>query len=391
MKSIESLNLRGKRVFIRVDFNVPLADGRVRDATRVDAALPTIRYAVSRGARVILASHLGRPKGKVKAELSLKPVAAVLSERLGMEVRMAPDCVGPEVEKMVAGLHDGEVVLLENLRFHIEEEKNDAEFARALARLADIYVNDAFGTAHRAHASTVGMVQHFDQRAAGFLLLREAEYLSKVVANPERPFLAILGGAKASDKIPVLRNLLDRADVIAIGGAMAYTFLRAQGVQTGRSPVEEEHVELARQILETAQQKGRRLLLPVDHVAATEAKEGSEPKTLRGSIAPELVGLDIGPETVELFGREIARAETIFWNGPVGMFEIPPFDAGTMAIARLIAESKALSVVGGGDSVAAVMRSGHADGISHISTGGGATLEYIEGRSLPGIAVLEES
>jgi phosphoglycerate kinase len=390
MKSIESLELAGKRVFIRVDFNVPLTEGRVRDATRIDAALPTIRYAISKGARLILASHLGRPKGKVKSELSLKPVAALLSERLGMQVRMASDCIGPEVEKIIAEIQNGQVLLLENLRFHIEEEKNDDGFARALARLADVYINDAFGTAHRAHASTVGMVRYCKERAAGFLLQRESEYLSKVLANPEHPFLAIVGGAKVSDKIQVLRNLLDRADVIVIGGAMAYTFLRAQGHQTGKSLVEEEHLDLARELLDAAQKKGRPLLLPVDHVAAAEAKEGSKPTTVRGDIPPDLMGVDIGPATVERFGQEIARARTIFWNGPLGVFEIPPFDAGTMAIARLVAESKALSVVGGGDSVAAVMRSGRADAITHISTGGGATLEYLEGRTLPGLAVLDE-
>jgi len=391
MKSIEDLDLAGKRVFIRVDFNVPIAEGRVRDATRVDAALPTIRYAISKGARVVLASHLGRPKGKVKPELTLKPVAACLSEKLGMPVQMASDCIGSEVEQSVDQLRPGQVMLLENLRFHIGEEKNDEEFARALSRFADVYVNDAFGTAHRAHASTVGMVAHVRERAAGFLLRRESDYLSKVLAKPEHPFLAILGGAKVSDKIQVVRNLLDRADAIVIGGAMAYTFLRAQGHQTGKSLVEDGHLDLARELLEAAEKKGRSLLLPVDHIVAAEAKEGSPAMTVHGDIPADRVGLDIGPETIARFGNEIARARTIFWNGPLGMFEVAPFDAGTMAIARLVGESKALSIVGGGDSVAAVMRSGCADAITHISTGGGATLEYVEGRTLPGLAILDEA
>ncbi len=390
MKSIKDLELTGKRVFIRVDFNVPLAEGHVRDATRIDAALPTIRYAVSQGARVILASHLGRPKGKTKPELSLKPVADVLSERLGVDVKLAPDCIGPEVEQEVAELGNGQILLLENLRFHIEEEKNDEGFSRSLARLADVYVNDAFGTAHRAHASTVGMVNFVQSRGAGFLLQRESEYLGNVLASPESPFVAILGGAKVSDKIQVIRALLDRADVVVVGGAMAYTFLRAQGHQVGKSLVEEEHLDLARELLDAAQKKGRLLLLPVDHVVASEAKAGVTAQKVRGDIPDDLIGLDIGPETVDRFGREISRARTIFWNGPLGMFEIPPFDSGTMAIAHLVADSKAVSVVGGGDSVAAVMRSGRADAITHISTGGGATLEYMEGRILPGLAVLDE-
>jgi len=389
MKSIESLDLRGKRVFVRVDFNVPLTENVVRDATRIDAALPTIRHALSQGARLILASHLGRPKGEVNPKMSLQPVAKALAERLGVPVEMALDCIGPKVEKLVGDLQPGQVLLLENLRFHPGESKNDGEFAQSLARLADVYINDAFGTAHRAHASTVGMVSHVPERAAGFLLQRESEYLGRVLAAPEHPFLAILGGAKVSDKIQVIRSLLDRADAILIGGAMAYTFLRAQGHSTGKSLVEEEHLDLARDLLRTAKEQERTFLLPVDHVTTAEAKEGL-PTTVRPDIPADQLALDIGPATIDLFGKEIAKAHTIFWNGPLGMFEISPFDAGTMAIAKLVANSNALSIVGGGDSVAAVVRSGYADFISHVSTGGGATLEFVEGRVLPGLAALDE-
>jgi phosphoglycerate kinase len=389
MKLIDQLELGGKRVFIRVDFNVPIENGKVGDATRIDASLPTIRYAREHGARIVLASHLGRPKGKRSAELSLRPVAAALGNRLGIDVGMAPDCIGPDVRRMVDGLPAGAVLLLENLRFHPEEEKNDDGFSRALAELADVYVDDAFGAAHRAHASTVGMVRHVREHAAGFLLRRECEYLGKVLANPERPLVAILGGAKVSDKIPVIQHLLERVDSILIGGAMAYTFLRAQGHRTGNSLVEEEQLSLSLELLDKAKQRGVAMLLPVDHVVADRPTAGAATEVVEGDIPDGKMGLDVGPRTLKAFREAIRNGRTIFWNGPLGKFETEPFDKGTMEIARALAESSALTIVGGGDSVAALSRSGQSAKITHISTGGGASLEFLEGKTLPGLAALD--
>jgi phosphoglycerate kinase len=382
--SIRDLDLKNKRLFIRVDFNVPLAPGgqEISSDKRIKASLPTIQYALEQGAGLVLASHLGRPKGKPNPEMSLKPVAKRLEELLGKPVKMAPDCVGPAVEAMKPA--PGEILLLENLRFHPEEEKNDPAFAKQLASLCDLYVNDAFGTAHRAHASTVGMIQFVPQAAAGLLMDKELEYLGKATTNPARPCIAILGGAKVSDKIEVIQNLLKFVDKLLIGGAMAYTFMKAQGKPTGNSLVEADKVDLAKQILATSREK---ILLPVDHVVAAEVKEGAANNAVK-VIADGLMGLDIGPRTIEAFSAEIAKAKTIIWNGPMGVFEKPPFDKGTVALAKAVADSGAVSVVGGGDSEKAIKSAGVADKISHISTGGGASLEFLSGIELPGVAAL---
>ena len=387
--SIRDLDLAGKRVFIRVDFNVPLTPGgqEITSDKRIRASLPTIRYALEKGAGVILASHLGRPKGKPNPEMSLKPIAAKLAELLGRPVAMAPDCVGPEVEAMLPA--PGEVLLLENLRFHAEEEKNDPGFSKQLAQLCDVYVNDAFGSAHRAHASTVGMIafvnQDAKQAAAGLLMDKEIEYLTKAVKNPARPCVAILGGAKVSDKIEVIQNLMKVVDRLMIGGAMAYTFLRARGEGTGKSLVEEDKIDLARELMAEA---GDKLMLPVDHVVAAELKLGVDSKVV-DQVPGGLMGLDIGPKTVEAYSAVIRGAKTVIWNGPMGVFETPPFNRGTEALALAVAASGAVSVVGGGDSEKAIKSAGVSDKISHISTGGGASLEFLAGIELPGVAALE--
>lgn len=384
--SIRDLNLKDKRVFIRVDFNVPLAPGgqEITSDKRIRAALPTIQYALERGAALLLASHLGRPKGKPHPEMSLKPVAQRLQQLLGQPVKMASDCVGPAVQAMLPA--PGEVLLLENLRFHPGEEKNDPEFARQLAALCEIYVNDAFGAAHRAHASTVGIVRYVPQAAAGLLMEKELEYLTKVTQNPERPCVAILGGAKVSDKIQVIENLAQIVDHLLIGGAMAYTFLKARGDAVGRSLVEEDKLELARNLM--ARMNGK-LLLPQDHVVADELKPGAAADVVT-TIPDGKMGLDIGPATVEAYRSIIRQAKTIIWNGPMGVFEVPPFDRGTVAIAQAVADSGAISVVGGGDSEKAVKAAGVSDRITHISTGGGASLEFLAGLELPGVAVLPD-
>src|SRR5450432_3107382 len=385
--SIRDLDLAGKRVFIRVDFNVPLQKNEkggmeITSDKRIKASLPTIQYALDHGAGVILASHLGRPKGKPNPDMSLKPVAARLQELLGREVIMAPDCVGPEVEALKPA--PGQVLLLENLRFHAEEEKNDPEFSKKLAALCDVYVNDAFGSAHRAHASTVGMIAYVKQAAAGLLMDKEVEYLTKVTQNPERPCIAILGGAKVSDKIEVIQNLMKVVDRLMIGGAMAYTFLRARGEGTGKSLVEEDKIALAKELMAAS---GAKLMLPLDHVVAAEFKAGAENQVVE-EIPDGMMALDIGPKTVAEYAKVIAGAKTIIWNGPMGVFEMPPFDKGTVAVAKAVAESGAVSVVGGGDSEKAVKSAGVADKISHISTGGGASLEFLGGVELPGVAAL---
>jgi phosphoglycerate kinase len=387
--SIRDLDLKGKTVFIRVDFNVPLAKNDKGEMTitsdkRIKASLPTIQYALEQGAGLILASHLGRPKGKKNPDESLKPAAAKLSELLGKPVKMAPDCVGPEVEAMKPA--PGEVLLLENLRYHIEEEKNGADFAKQLAALADVYVNDAFGSAHRAHASTEGMIKFMPQAAAGLLMDRELEYLNKVTQNPPRPCVAILGGAKVSDKIEVIRNLMKFVDQLLIGGAMAYTFMKAKGEPVGKSLVEDDKLELAKELMAEA---GDKLVLPVDHVVAAELKEGAESQVVK-SIPDGQMGLDIGPETVANFSAAIGKAKSVIWNGPMGVFEKPPFDKGTVAVAKAVADSGVLSVVGGGDSEKAIKSAGVASKISHISTGGGASLEFLGGVELPGVAALTD-
>ena len=398
--SIRDLDLKGKRVFIRVDFNIPLAeDGLIGDDTRIRETLPTIEYALKQQARVVLASHLGRPKGKPDPQLSLKRVGERLRMLLDKDmnpdenVGFSPDCVGPEATEMAKRLEPGQALLLENLRFHAEEEGNDEKFAKALASLADVYVNDAFGAAHRAHASTVGITKFMKKSAAGFLMEKELDYLGRVLGNPARPFVAILGGAKVSDKIGVIQNLMGRVDTLLIGGAMAYTFAKAQGRPVGKSLVEDDKLDLARQLLEKANARNLKLLLPVDDVYASKLDAGAKMFIVEAGkpTPPEMMGVDIGPKTIQIYSEEIKKAATIVWNGPMGVFEIDPFAEGTVAVARAIARNtSATSIVGGGDSVAAVQAAGVADKISHISTGGGASLEFLEGKKLPGVEALTD-
>jgi phosphoglycerate kinase len=389
IRTIDQIELKGKQVFIRVDFNVPQDEkNNITDDTRILLSLPTIRFVSEAGGKVILASHLGRPKGKKDPKFSLAPVAVRLSQLLGKKVALAADCIGEEVQKQIGGMKEGEILLLENLRFHPEEEKNEEAFSKALASLCDIYVNDAFGAAHRAHASTDGMARFVKIVAAGFLMMKEVESLEKVLVNPQKPYVAILGGAKVSDKIGVIQNLLDKVNTLLIGGGMAYTFLKAEGFQIGKSLVEEEQIGFSLNLLEKA--KGKiKFLLPSDHIAAERMDVQAKREIVKNDKIPSgWVCLDIGPETVKTFSEEIQSAKTIVWNGPMGVFEMEPFSQGTFAIAKAIANSSAFSVVGGGDSVAAVNQAGVADRISHISTGGGASLEFLEGKKLPGIEAL---
>ncbi len=389
-KSIDELSLRHKRVFIRVDFNVPTDEkGQVTDDTRIRASLPTIEFALNQGAKIILASHLGRPSGKVEPKYSLAPVAQKLSELIKKEVKLAPDCIGPEVEKMVTALNPGEILLLENLRFHKEEEKNDPAFAEKLARLADIYVNDAFAVSHRAHASVEGITKFFTAKAAGFLMKEELNYLYKVMVAPARPLVAIIGGAKVSGKLEVLQNLILLVDKMLIGGGMAFTFLKALGWEVGKSLMEENLLSTAKEILKTAQQRGAKVYLPVDCVVAQEMTSSSPSRVVPAKEIPaDLMGLDIGPATITLFQEALQGAKTILWNGPLGAFETVPFNKGTWAIIQAIAESGAVSVAGGGDTNLALNQSGYAHKISYISTAGGAFLELLEGKKLPGVEAL---
>ena len=391
--SIDDLTLRGRRLFIRADFNVPLEAGRIVDDSRIVATLPTLRVAVTRGARLILASHLGRPKGKVDLTQSLRSVSRRLRELLDRPIEFAVDCIGTEAEQKSRALQDGGVLLLENLRFHPEEEANDPVFARKLSLLCDgIYVDDAFGAAHRAHASVVGITKFVKQAAAGALMLKELQYLGMALARPPAPYIVVLGGAKVSEKIEVIENLMKNSTGMLIGGAMAYTFLKAQGLPVGKSLVEDDKLDVARRVLEQAKAKNFKLLLPTDHVIAREIKKGAESRICDVGTTPEdWMGLDIGPDTVETFSKEIASARTILWNGPMGVFEILPFERGTVSVAYAIAEATkrgATSIVGGGDSVSALHKAGVVGDITHISTGGGASLEFLAGRALPGVEAL---
>jgi len=390
IRKLAELDLRDKVVFLRVDFNVPIKDGKVGEPHRIDSALPTLRFILERAKKVIVASHLGRPDGKFVDKYSLAPVQRHLQDSLKLPVAMASDCIGPAVENLVR-TGEGKVVLLENLRFHPEEEKNDEIFSRALAALADIYVDDAFGAAHRAHASITGMAKFFKNKAAGLLLQKELDYLGPLLANPAQPFVTILGGAKVSDKIGVIRNLLPKVSALLIGGGMAYTFLKAKGIDIGKSLLEHDKIDLATQLMEQAKQLGVNLLLPVDHVAGDS--ERKQPLTINDSAIPgDRMGLDIGPKTAQLFAAEIGKAKLVLWNGPVGLFEIPPYDQGSRVLAQTLADNHpaVVGIIAGGDTVAAVSAAGVSSRIAHLSTGGGATLEFLEGKVLPGIKALDD-
>lgn len=387
---IDQIDTTGKTVFLRVDFNVPLDKGKITEPHRIESAMPTIRLILDRSKKVIIASHLGRPSGRKDPRFSLAPVREYLEKSLSQQVVLAPDCVGSETEELARD-PNSRIVMLENLRFHPEEEKNDAIFSRALASLADVYVNDAFGAAHRAHASTAGMAAFFEIKAAGLLLQRELDYLSRVLTGPEKPFIAILGGAKVSDKIGVIKNLLPKLDTLLIGGGMAYTFLEANGINIGRSLIEQDKISVAKELMTDAAKHGVKVLLPTDHLTGDENKENSSTSDV--NIPEGRVGLDIGPRTTDRFIEEIGRSKTVLWNGPVGLFEVEPFDQGSKALAQALAahRSDIVSIVAGGDTVAAVTTAGVADHITHLSTGGGATLEFLEGRELPGIKALEKT
>ena len=390
-KTIEDIEVSGKKVLVRCDFNVPLDGDKITDETRIVAALPTIQYLLDHNAAVILTSHLGRPKGEFNMKYSLAPVAARLSEKLGKPVVLAKDVIGEDAKKCVSEMKPGDVVLLENVRFHKEEEKNDPEFAKALASFAELYVNDAFGTAHRAHASTEG-VTHYLPAVAGYLIGKELDFLGNAVENPKRPFVAILGGAKVKDKIGVITNLLEKVDTLIIGGGMAYTFQKAKGFEIGTSLVDDEKVELAKDMMKKAEEKGVKLLLPVDNVCGSDFKDDCDKITVDAEegIPADYEGMDIGPKSIKLFSEAIKEAKTVVWNGPMGVFEMPSFAVGTLAVATAMAESDAITIIGGGDSAAAVQQLGYADKMSHISTGGGASLEFLEGKELPGVAALND-
>ena len=391
-KSVDDINVKGQRVLVRCDFNVPLKDGQITDENRLVAALPTIKKLIADGGRIILCSHLGKPKGEPKPELSLAPVAKRLTELLGQEVKFAadPEVVGPNAKAAVAAMKDGYVILLENTRYRKEETKNGEEFSKELASLADVFVNDAFGTAHRAHCSNVGVTQYVDTAVVGYLMQKEIDFLGNAVNNPVRPFVAILGGSKVSSKISVINNLLDKVDKLIIGGGMCYTFAKAQGEEVGKSLVEDDYLDYAKEMIAKAKEKGVELLLPVDTVAAKEFSNDAAFRVVEGSLAPDEMGLDIGPKTQKLYADAVKDAKTVVWNGPMGVFEMPNFAAGTIAVAKALAEIDGTTIIGGGDSAAAVNTLGFGDKMTHISTGGGASLEFLEGKELPGVAAAND-
>ena len=392
-KSVDDINVKGKRVLVRCDFNVPLIDGKITDENRLVAALPTIKKLIADGGKVILCSHLGKPKGEPKPELSLAPVAVRLSELLGQEVKFAADAtvVGENSKAAVAAMNDGDVILLENTRYRAEETKNGEEFSKELASLCDVFVNDAFGTAHRAHCSNVGVTKYVDTAVVGYLMQKEIDFLGNAVNNPERPFVAILGGAKVSSKISVIENLLDKVDTLIIGGGMSYTFSKAMGGKVGISLLEEDYCDFALNMLKKAEEKGVKLLLPVDHVVADDFSNDANIQVVsRGEIPDGWEGLDIGPETAKLYAETVKTAKTVVWNGPMGCFEMPNFAKGTEAVAKALAETDAVTIIGGGDSAAAVNQLGSGDKMTHISTGGGASLEFLEGKELPGVAAAND-